>query len=214
MGQRRLQLREQGFDPIDDLDDIGPRLALNVHNHRRRFVGPSGKADILGIVLGIGHLGQPHRTTIAVGDDQAPIIRRRPNLVIGINDRGTGRPVEHALGLVHIGTGDGHPQVFQAHAIRSQRIGVGPDAHGRPLTAADADQPNPRQLRYFLRQAGIDQILHLEQRQGFRTDSQGQDRRIRRVDLVVNGRHRQVGGQKAGGGINGGLDGLFGDIQI
>ena len=178
------------LDAVYDFDHIGTRLALDVDDDCRRSVGPSGEPDILGTVHRIGDLGQFHRGTVTVGDNQFLVFRRRLELVIGINDGRTGRTVKHTLGLVYIGGGNGVAQVFQAHVVGGQCLGIGPYPHGRTLPTRDADQPDPWQLGNLLCQPGIDQVFHLGQWQNLRTDGQSQDRRIRRVDLVVNGRHR------------------------
>ena len=45
-GQRRPELRQQRLDPIDDVDDVGARLTLDVEDHRRRVVHPRGLTDV------------------------------------------------------------------------------------------------------------------------------------------------------------------------
>ena len=54
------------------------------------------------------------------------------------------RAVEAAFGLIDVGGGDRRAQVLEAQAVGGKRRGVGLDAHGRLLPAADADQPDAR----------------------------------------------------------------------
>ena len=75
--QRRLQLRQQRLDAVDDLDDVGAGLALDVEDDRRRrrssrrpgatFSAPS---------IDVGDVGEADRRAVAVGDDRAAGTRR------------------------------------------------------------------------------------------------------------------------------------------
>ena len=60
-GRELCKLRQQFLDPVDDLDDVGPRLPLDVDDHRRGVVHPGRLLHIFGIVDGLGHIGQPAR---------------------------------------------------------------------------------------------------------------------------------------------------------
>ena len=75
-GQRGLELRQQRADAVDDRDDVGARLALDVHDHRRRLVHPRRLLDVLGVVDDVGDVGQAHRRAVAVRDDRAAGTRR------------------------------------------------------------------------------------------------------------------------------------------
>ncbi len=55
--------------------------------------------------------------------------------------------------------------------------------------------------------------MHARHGQGWRGDGEGQDRRIGGIHLAVHRRQRQVGGQQVGGGVDGGLDFLLGDVE-
>ena len=69
-GKRILQLRQQSFDPIDDFNDVGPGLALNIDDHRRRLIHPGCLLGIFHIVDHFGHIRQMDRPAIAIGDDE------------------------------------------------------------------------------------------------------------------------------------------------
>src|SRR6185503_3420686 len=70
-----------------------------------------------------------------------------------------------------------------------------------------------RQLRDFLRDTRIDQVLHLGQRQRRRRDRQRQDRRVGWIDFVVDRRRRQVCRQQRSCRVDRGLHFLFGDVE-
>ncbi len=57
-GQRRLQLRQQLLDAVDDLDHVGAGLALDVDDDRRLLVRPGGEARVLGAVDDVGDVGR------------------------------------------------------------------------------------------------------------------------------------------------------------
>jgi len=48
---------QQLLDAIDDLDDVGTRLPLDVQDHGRDRIGPGRLLDILRVVHGFGHIG-------------------------------------------------------------------------------------------------------------------------------------------------------------
>ncbi len=45
-GRLAVQLRQQLLDAVDDLDDVGAGLALDVQDDRRRLVGPGQRAGV------------------------------------------------------------------------------------------------------------------------------------------------------------------------
>src|SRR5207247_8559353 len=100
--------------------------------------------------------------------------------------------VEVALRLVHVRLRERGAHVLEAEAVGGQRRRVRLDAHGGLLPAADADQPDAGELRYLLRQPRVRQVLDLRQRERGRGEGGGQDRRVGRVRLAVDGRIRQV----------------------
>jgi hypothetical protein len=74
--------------------------------------------------------------------------------------------------------------------------------------------PTPRELGDFLGEAGVGQVLDLVQRQTLRSQGQGQDRRIGRVDFAVDRRARQIGRQEAARRVDRRLNLLLGDIEV
>ena len=75
-GQRGAELRQQRLDAVDDRDDVGAGLPLDVDDDGRRLVHPRRLLDVLGAVDDVGDVGQAHRRAVAVGDDQGPVLGR------------------------------------------------------------------------------------------------------------------------------------------
>ena len=62
---------------VDDLNDVGAGLALDVEDHRRLVVRPGGELAVLRPVHHLGDVRKPHRRAVAIGDDQIEVLRRR-----------------------------------------------------------------------------------------------------------------------------------------
>ena len=74
-------------------------------------------------------------------------------------------------------------------------------------------RPTPGKLRDLLRDPRVGQVLELRQRQRLRGERQREDRRVRRIDLVVDRRGRQVGRQEIAGRVDRRLHFLLGDVE-
>ncbi len=83
--QRGRQLRQQLLDAVDDLDDVGAGLALDVDDERRRRVHPGGELVVLGADLDRRDVAQPDRRAVAIGDDGVEIIVGVADLVVGVD---------------------------------------------------------------------------------------------------------------------------------
>ena len=94
---------------------------------------------------------------------------------------------------------------------KRERIDV--DAHGRSMPAGDRDQSDAGELRQFRHKAGLDDVFDLGQLHRVRSDAKRQDRRVGRIDLGVDRRRRQIGGQKIAGGVDRCLHLLLGDVE-
>ena len=167
--QRRLDLRQQRLHGIDDADDVGSGLALNVQNDGAVGVHPRGQLGVFRAVDHRGDVGNAHRRAVAVGDDDRPVLRAGLQLVVVVDGPGLIRTVEIALGLIHVGAGQRRAQRLQTQAVGRQRGGIGLHPDGRTLSAADADQTDAFELRNSLRHARFRQLLDLGQRHGRRT---------------------------------------------
>ena len=113
--------RERGqelLDAVDDLDDVGAGLALNVDDQRRRRVHPRLQAIVLGPDLDLRDIGEPDRRAVAVGDDRFRVIVRVADLIVGVDRRGLRRPVEISLRRVDVEVGDRGAQIVEVDAQR------------------------------------------------------------------------------------------------
>ena len=200
-------------DPVDDLDHVGPWLALHIKQHRRGLVGPCSKPHVLRTNFHHGNVAEPQRRLVPVGQHQVEIIVGRLELVVGVDGRRAQRAVQRSFRLVDVGRHDCRAQFGHRQASRSQCLRIGLDANRRPLAALDRHKPDPGHLGKFLGDPRVDQIANLGQRHRCRRNRQGHHRRICRVDLVVNGWNRQIFRQQAEGSVDRGLDLLLRHIE-
>jgi len=107
------------------------------------------------------------RGIVAERDDQGLVVPARQELVVGPDDRGLARPVETALGLVDVGGRHRGRADPRGEAVGRERGRVGLHPHRGPLTAADADEADSRQLSDLLGEPRIGQVLDLGERQTF-----------------------------------------------
>ena len=168
---------------------------------------------VLGAVDDGGDVLQPHRRTVAIGDHQVEVLLGIGDLVVGVDRRGLRRPVEIALRRVDVGVAECGAQIVDIQAVGGQRPRIDLHAHRRPLAAADADQADAGLLGDLLRQPRVGDVLHLRQRQRLGGERQRQDRRIRRIDLGIDRRRRQIGGQQVAGRVDRRLHLLLRDVQ-
>src|SRR5258707_6261178 len=95
------------------------------------------------------------------------------------------RTVKSSFGHVYVGLRQRGAKILEAQSVRSQRRGIGLDAHRGTLSAADADESYPGKLRNFLGQRRVRKIFDFGQRQRFGSNGQRQDRRIGGVNLAI-----------------------------
>ena len=81
-GKRASQPREQFDDAVDDGNDIGARLALDVHDHRGLVVLPRRQKRVLDVIHDLRHVGEMHRGPVAVGDHQRTEVLAREQLIV------------------------------------------------------------------------------------------------------------------------------------
>ena len=74
-GKAPCSCGKQFFDPIHHLDDIRTRLALNIDDHRRHLIHPRRLLDVFHVIDHIGHFGEMNRRSVAIGNDQRPVVR-------------------------------------------------------------------------------------------------------------------------------------------
>ncbi len=212
--QAGLQLRQQLLDAVHHGDDVGAGLALDVDDDRGLAVHPGGLLGVLGGIDDGGHVGGAHRGPVAIGHDDRLVIGAGKQLVVGADGVRLAGAVERALGLVHVGGGDGRAQIFQAQVVGGQLRGIGLDAHRGLLSAGNGNQSHAGDLGDLLRQVGVGSVFDLVQRQRVGVERQGHDGRVGGVDLAVDGRIGQIGGQKAVGRVDGRLHLLLGHVDV
>src|SRR5581483_321890 len=98
-----------------------------------------------------GDVREPDGRTVAIGDHERAIVVARLQLVVGADHVRAMRAVEGSLRLVDVRRDDGGPDGLEREAVRGERGGIGPDADGGTLAAADADEADARHLGELLR---------------------------------------------------------------
>ncbi len=198
---------------VDHRDHIRTGLALHIDDDAGFMVDPGRKLRILRPLYHGRHIAQPHRRTLVVGDNEIAIVLGRLQLVVGIDGQCAIRAVEAALGRIDVGGNDRRLDAGHAQFLCRQHAAVDLNLHRGTLAAAQRHQTHTGNLRKFLRQPGIGEILQLGQRQCLGGQSQRNDRCVGRIDLGIDRRRRQIGRQKSGRGVDGCLYFLFGHIE-
>ena len=156
------------------------------------LVHPRRELDVLHAVDDVGHVGQPHRRAVLVGDDDLLVLVARQELVVGPDGERLPRPLQIALGLVDVGLAEDGAQVFETQPVGGERGGIGLHADGGTLTAADRDESHAGELGDLLGEVGVGEVFHAAQGQGVRGEGEGEDGRVRGIDLAVDGRIGQI----------------------
>jgi hypothetical protein len=185
---------------------------LRVRGHRGK-AHPGSLVEILRAVDDGGDVLEADGRVVAIGDDDVVVVAGGEKLIVVADGEGLARTVERALGLIDVGGADGGAEVLEREAVAGQLCRVGLNAHGRLLAAGDGDQADAGELRDLLRQNRVGEVFDLLQRDGVGGEREGQDGRVGRVDLGVDGRVGQVGGKEGEGGVDGGLHVLLGDVD-
>ena len=117
-GQRTVQLWQERFDAIDNLNDIGAGLALDIDDDRRDVVHPRCLVYILDAINHRCHVRQHDRRPVAKGDDNRPVLLARQQLIIGADLVGLVRPVKVALGVIDACLLQRRAHILQVDAVR------------------------------------------------------------------------------------------------
>ncbi len=213
-GKRRLQLRQQRLDAIDDGDDVRAGLALNVQDDGGMLVGPGGLLGVFGAVENGGDIAEAHRRAVAIGDDERAIAVAGQKLIVRADREGLMRAVEIPFRLIDVGLAQREAQILKTQSVRSELRRIRLNPHGRPLAAADADHADAGELRNFLRERRLGEIFDLVQRQARRSQRKRHDRRVGRIDLAVDRRIRQILRQQIRRRVDRRLHFLLGDVDV
>ena len=69
-GSERLELRQQRFDAVDRVDDVGVRLPADLDQHGRLAVGEPQVAHVFDRIDHAAQIRQAHRRAVAVDHDE------------------------------------------------------------------------------------------------------------------------------------------------
>ena len=78
-------MRHQRHHTIHRCNDVRARLAEDDHHHRGLAVHVAGVVRVLHGILHIGHISQPYRSAILVGNNDGPILRGLGHLIVVVN---------------------------------------------------------------------------------------------------------------------------------
>ena len=115
---------------VHHLDDIGAGLLGDKYQNGGHAIEGAQVADIFHPVGYVGHVLQPHRRAVAIGDDQGLVVGSQGGDVIGIDLEGLAVLLNVALGAVGIGGADRGAHVFQPDAVFEQGARIEFDADG------------------------------------------------------------------------------------
>ncbi len=102
-----------------------------------------------------------------IGDDEGFVIVAGLKLVVGVDLVSLLGTVEVAQRLVDARLLEGSTEHFEIDAVRGKGDGIGLDADGGFLTAANGDEAHTGDLGNLLRETRIGVILHLREGIGF-----------------------------------------------
>ena len=114
----------------------------------------------------MGNILQAQRRAVLIRQDQVAVLVAGAQLIVGVDGDRVIFAVEAALGTVDVAVANQRVDIFQRQLARGERDRVHLHADRRLMTARQRHHADARDLRQLQRHAGIDQILHLRQRQG------------------------------------------------
>ena len=197
IGDRAAQQRQECGHPIDRLDDVRVRLAIDDDQHRGFAIRRSSIAQVLHRVDDLGDIGQPHRRAVAISDDQREVFGRCLRLIVGVDLPVPEIVLDRALGPVCVGRREDGAHVLEADPIFVERLRLELDPHRRQCAAADGHLAHSFDLRELLGDDRRGRVVHLPLSHRARSERKDHDRRVGRVHLAVGRIARQPGGQKA-----------------
>src|SRR6185437_16290999 len=123
-------------------------------------------------------MSDPHRGTVAIGDDEGTVLIRLARLVVGIDLKMTGTIFDRPLGTVRVRRGERGTHVLGADAVFEESVRVELDAHRRQRAAADGDLADALDLRQLLLEHRRRRVVELALAQRARGERQDHDGRI------------------------------------
>src|SRR5262249_35387566 len=111
-----------------------------------------------------------YRRTVSISDNERTVLVTRKKLGIAADRISLVGTIKAAFRLIHIGCRNRSSQILHADAVSRQCQRIGLNTHSRLLAAADADKANAQELRNFLCQSGLGEVLHFGKRNGLRRE--------------------------------------------
>jgi hypothetical protein len=137
-GNPMLELRQQSFDPIDGIDDVGLRLFPDDEQYGRLLVETCRRETIAGCENNFSDVADAYDVAVRqVLDDNILVVFRVGHLLIGLENDRLSRPVDRPDRREVVGSGDSDPDVFEADAHLGNQRRIDLNAGGRLVGAAD-----------------------------------------------------------------------------
>ncbi len=209
-----LEVRQQRLDRVDHLDRVGAGFALDGQKLGGLVFEPRAGARVLHSVDGVADVLDPHRRTVAIGDDDLVEASGVEQLVVGVEGNDLVPAFEVALWSIDGRRHQRVANILQADAARSQRTGI--DLHMRRiwLLSVDLDLRDALNRRQLLRQDRVGVLVSFGDRHRVGMDDVDQDGAIRRIGLLVGRGVGQVLGQHPGRGVDRGQHILCGALDV
>jgi hypothetical protein len=189
---RCLQLRQGGLDAIDGLDHIRARQFIHRQQDRLLAIGKGRKASVFRCVYGAADVADAHRSAILIGNDDVVPRCRLEHLAVVVNRESAGSAVDRSLRADGRCIDDHAAEILAREADGGQLYRVDLDAHRRFLLAANVDLGDAGDLAEMLHQDIFGVIVDLGHRHQVGGQGEDKNRRVRRVDLAIGRRRRQV----------------------
>ncbi len=188
---RRLEMRQFGLHALDRIDNVGARLTKNDRENGLLAVGKAHIAHVLDRIHHASDVGEPHRSAIAVGNDERRIIGGPGRLIVGVDLEMPFAVFDRAFRAVGVGGSKRRAHVLDPDAIFGQGMRIELDAHRGQGTAENENLTDAIKLGEPLLEDIAGEIIHLTARFGLRRHGEDKDRRIGGIDLAIG----RIGGQ-------------------
>ncbi len=194
---RLLEFRHQILDRVHQRHGVGARRLLDRDALGRTIVEPRAGTGVLHRIDDVAHILDAHRRAVAIGDDQLPVRLCVEQLVVGLQRDHLVLALDRTFGLVDGRVHERAAHVLEADAVRGERRRIDLHPRGVQFLAEDRHLPDPGHRRQPLAKHQVRVVVELVVRHRVRMDGIDHDREIRRIDLAVGRRARQVLGQQS-----------------
>ena len=129
--QTILQLGKQLSDPVNDLDHVGARLALDIDDNGGLLIDPGCQVGVLLPFADLGNLTQSDGGAVAPGHNHIAVFVSRLQLVVSVNGKRAELAVEVPFRVIDVGVGHRRLDICKAQVHAGNHGRVDLDAHGR-----------------------------------------------------------------------------------